>query len=155
MICIYSPIYTYHISTISTYVSITITDTLVIGYNKGWKQDTNMGKICNQKFVQIPYLKLLHMLEYKCKLHGIRCIAITEEYTSKCSYYDNEKIQKHEVYMGRRNKRGQFITYDGTILNADVNGALNIMRKCNNDAYINNKPVDKRFVLNPVRIFIS
>ena len=128
--------------------------TLIVGYNKGWKQDTNMGKKNNQKFVDIPYLKLLHMLEYKCKIHGIKFVIIEESYTSKCSYYDNEDICFHTSYIGTRKKRGLFVTNDGIKINSDVNGALNIMRKRNNDAGIENQPVDKRLVLNPVRIEI-
>jgi len=126
---------------------------LIVGYNKGWKQDTNMGKKNNQKFVDIPYLKLLHMLEYKCKIHGIKFVAIEESYTSKCSYYDNEDICFHTTYAGTRKKRGLFVTNKGVRINADINGALNIMRKCNNDAGMD-QPVDKRLVLNPVRIEI-
>ena len=128
--------------------------TLIVGYNKGWKQDTNMGKKNNQKFVDIPYLKLLHMLEYKCKMHGIKFVTIEESYTSKCSYYDNEDLCFHTIYAGMRKKRGLFVTSKGVKINADVNGALNIMRKRNNDAGIEDQPVDKRLVLNPVRIEI-
>ena len=126
--------------------------TLIVGYNKGWKQDTNIGKKNNQKFVDIPYLRLLHMLEYKCKMYGIKFVTIEESYTSKCSYYDNEDLCFHTIYAGTRKKRGLFVTSKGIKINADVNGALNIMRKRNNDAGIKDQPVDKRLVLNPVRI---
>ena len=104
-------------------------NTLIIGYNKGWKQDANVGKVNNQKFVQIPYLKFVEMLEYKCKLLGIAVIRQHEEYTSKCSFMDNEPIKKHNEYVGKRVKRGLFRTGDGKIINADLNGSLNILKK--------------------------
>ena len=63
------------------------TSTIVVGYNKEWKQDTNMSKVNNQNFVNIPFYKFINMLEYKCNLNGISFKTITEEYTSKCSFY--------------------------------------------------------------------
>lgn len=104
-------------------------NTLVIGYNKGWKQDANIGKVNNQKFVQIPHLKFVEMLEYKCKLVGITVIRQQEAYTSKCSFMDNEQIKKHKEYVGKRVKRGLFKTRNGKLINADVNGSLNILKK--------------------------
>ena len=103
-------------------------NTLVIGYNKGWKQDANIGKVNNQKFVQIPHLKFVEMLEYKCKLVGITVIRQQEAYTSKCSFMDNEQIKKHKEYVGKRVKRGLFKTRNGKLINADVNGSLNILK---------------------------
>lgn len=105
-------------------------NTLVIGNNKGWKQDTSLGKIGNQNFVQIPFMKLISMLEYKCKLEGINFYIVTEEYTSKCSFLDLEVIGKHDVYSGKRVHRGLFRSGGGKLINADVNGSLNILRKC-------------------------
>ena len=102
---------------------------LIIGYNKGWKQDTNLGKVNNQKFVQIPFLMFINMLMYKCELAGIRCETIQESHTSKCSFLDREEICHHDKYLGRRIHRGLFRTSTGQILNADVNGSLNIMRR--------------------------
>jgi len=102
---------------------------LVIGYNKGWKQDVNLGKATNQKFVQIPFLQFVDMLIYKCALLGIRVEMVTEEYTSKCSFLDDECIGKHEHYQGRRVKRGLFKTATGVLINADVNASFNILKK--------------------------
>ena len=102
---------------------------LVIGYNKGWKQDTNIGKVNNQKFVQIPHLMFVEMLEYKCKLLGITTIRQEESYTSKCSFMDKEPIKKHSQYMGKRVNRGLFKTSENKFINADLNGSLNILRK--------------------------
>lgn len=101
--------------------------TLVIGYNKGWKQDINIGSENNQKFVCVPHLKLVEMLAYKCKLLGIVCVTINEAYTSKCSFIDNEDVCKHDKYKGKRIKRGLFKTNKGKLINADVNAAYNIL----------------------------
>ena len=102
---------------------------LIIGYNKGWKQDTNMGNKTNQKFVSIPHLMLVQMIEYKCELAGIQCVRQEESYTSKCSFLDKEPICKKEKYYGRRVHRGLYKSSTGKKINADVNGSLNIMRK--------------------------
>ena len=104
-------------------------NTLVIGNNKGWKQNANLGKCVNQNFVQIPHSTFIKMLEYKCKLKGIKTILTEESYTSKCSFLDNEDIKKHLVYKGKRIKRGLFKSSNGTLINADVNGSLNILKK--------------------------
>ena len=102
---------------------------IVIGHNKNWKQDINLGKSNNQKFVQIPFNTFIHMVTYKSQLEGIQVIVREESYTSKCSFLDNEEICKHEIYKGKRIKRGLFRSYDGRLINADLNGALNILRK--------------------------
>lgn len=109
-------------------VSNDITD-VVIGYNKEWKQGINIGRVNNQNFVNIPYYKLLNMLTYKCELLGITVHISEESYTSKCSFLDNEEICKHEEYKGKRIKRGLYKSSDGRLINADVNGALNILKK--------------------------
>jgi putative transposase len=104
-------------------------DTIVIGYNPQWKQEVNIGKVNNQNFVNLPFLKLLQMLQYKAEAHGI-CVIIEEEhYISKCSFLDNEPIQKHKKYAGIRLHRGLFRSKNGTLINADVNSAYNILRK--------------------------
>ena len=104
-------------------------DTLVVGYNKKWKQDIKLSKVSNQKFVGIPFLKFVRMLEYKCELVGIKLVIQEESYTSKCSFIDNEEIKKHKDYKGRRLKRGLYRTLKGVIVNADVNGSYNILKK--------------------------
>lgn len=104
-------------------------NTLIIGKNDGWKQEVNIGKKNNQNFVSIPFEKFVFMLQYKCNLEGINVIIREESYTSKCSFIDNEEIKKHETYLGRRIKRGLFKTAFGKIINADLNGSLNIMKK--------------------------
>lgn len=111
--------------------------TLIIGNNKGWKQDINIGKRNNQNFVSVPHSKLIELITYKCELEGISVIIQEESYTSKCSFLDNEPIQKHDEYKGSRIKRGLFKSYEGTLINADVNGSYNIMRKAIPNAFAN------------------
>lgn len=103
--------------------------TIVIGHNKEWKQDINIGKQNNQKFVQIPFNTFMYMITYKAQMKGIKVIQREESYTSKCSFMDNEEICKHEKYKGNRIKRGLYKTQTGRLINADLNGALNILRK--------------------------
>lgn len=104
-------------------------NTLVIGKNDGWKQEANMGRRNNQTFVSIPFEKFIGMMEYKCRLAGITVIKANESHTSKCSFLDMEPIGHHEEYVGRRIRRGLFRSADGRLINADLNGSLNIMRK--------------------------
>ena len=103
--------------------------TLVIGYNKKWKQKSKMGKRNNQTFVTIPFLTLVRKLQYKAEEVGIKVILMEEDYTSKCSFLDNEVITKHPNYLGRRLKRGLFRSKTGILFNADCNSAGNIGRK--------------------------
>lgn len=104
---------------------------LFIGKNDGWKQEVNIGKKNNQNFVQIPHAQFIQMLHYKCELYGINVYDVPESYTSKCSFFDNEPIKKKadNKYLGKRIKRGLFRTAKGWLINADYNGAMNIMRR--------------------------
>jgi putative transposase len=110
-------------------------DTLIIGHNKEWKQDTTMQKKDKQNFIQIPFNTFIDMLSYKCKLSGIRVITQEESYTSKCSFLDKDYIPTYGVDdakfnpSGKRVKRGLYRTKDFGNINADVNGSYNIMRK--------------------------
>ena len=128
-------------------------NTIILGYNKGWKQEVNLGRKNNQKFVDIPFYLLLNMLSYKAKLKGITLIVQEESYTSKCSALDNETIQRHDTYLGKRVRRGLFKTSNGLLVNADINGSLNIMRKnvASDESLI---PTCIGFVLNPIKIFL-
>ena len=102
---------------------------LVIGYNKNWKQDINLGKVNNQNFVQIPFYTLIEYIKYKAQEKNIEVITHEESYTSKCSFLDDEAICKHDIYVGRRIKRGLFRSKTGIEINADINAAYNIARK--------------------------
>ena len=108
-------------------------NTIVLGYNVLWKQRANLGKVNNQKFTSIPYYKLKTMLEYKCALHGIRFVIVDEAFTSKASCLDNDspRPQKKYQFSGQRISRGVYRSSNGTLINADVNAAYNILRKAN------------------------
>ena len=132
-------------------------DFVVIGYNKEWKQNIDLGSRTNQNFVQIPFSKILNHLTYKLQLNGIEVHLQEESYTSKCSYFDNEDIKYHETYQGNRDKRGLFITSNGIKINADVNGSLNIHKKFITKAAndVPKEPVGIGLVMNPIKINIK
>lgn len=110
-------------------------NTLIIGKNNHWKQETNIRSINNQNFVCIPHSTFINMLCYKCQLHGINVILTEESYTSKASFFDNDDIPVYgdniDNYKssGKRIYRGLYKDSSGYCINADINGALNIMRK--------------------------
>ena len=103
--------------------------TCFIGHNDGWKNEVEMGKKNNQNFVSIPYSLLINMLRYKIEEKGGVLVELNEAYTSKCSFLDNEEICKHETYKGKRVKRGLFLSGSNKVLNADINGSLNILKR--------------------------
>ena len=112
--------------------------TLVAGYNETFQRSSRIGKQNNQNFVNIPYGQLRGKLEYLCELNGIIFVKQEESYTSKASFWDKDGIPvynadnpKEYQFSGRRVHRGLYKTASGKTLNADVNGALNIMRKSN------------------------
>lgn len=117
---------------------------IIIGYNTNWKTKVNMGRIMNEKFYKIPYSQFINMLFYKGKNKGINVKETTESYTSKCDALNLEKIEYHEKYSGERapkklklknetitivKSRGLFQSARKVLINSDVNGAINIMRK--------------------------
>ena len=111
---------------------------LICGYNETFQRNSNIGKANNQTFVNIPFGKLREKLEYLCKLYNLRFAEQEESYTSKSSFFDMDILPKFEAdkpqtysFLGKRIKRGLYQTSKGYILNADVNGALNILRKSN------------------------
>ena len=110
---------------------------IVIGYNKGLKQKGIKNKTLtkkqkakiNQSFIRIPLTKIINKLRHKCEENNIEYQEINESYTSIASFYDNDQITKEEKYSGKRIKRGLYITKKKIKVNADVNAALNILRK--------------------------
>jgi putative transposase len=124
---------------------------LIVGKNNLWKDSINLGKKTNQKFVQIPHSRLVSYLKYKCELSGIRFQEVEESYTSKCDSLALEKICKHESYLGKRVKRGLFQSSIGKVINADVNGALNIMKKVVSDSVVK-QIIDSGFLFNPIKV---
>ena len=109
--------------------------TLVIGWNEGFKAEANMGRVNNQKFVQMPLGKMKNRLKQLCDLHGIRFIETEEAYTSKSSFLDGDSLPKYGEKpigwkaSGKRVKRGLYRSANGSIVNADLNGSANILRK--------------------------
>ena len=109
---------------------------IVVGYNLDWKREINIGNRNNQNFVQIPHGKLREKLAYLCELFGINYIEQEESYTSKASFFDNDNLPVYNAdnpqsytFSGQGITRGQYKTLTGYVFNADVNGALNILRK--------------------------
>lgn len=110
--------------------------TIIIGKNKGWKQEINIGKTNNQNFVQIPHALLINYIKTVASKFGITVIEIDEAYTSKASFLDRDILPAYKpetnityLFSGSRVKRGLYKDSLGRIINADLNGAGNIMRK--------------------------
>ena len=126
--------------------------TIVIGKNKEWKQNFNIGKTNNQNFVSIPVNILIAMIQYKAEREGIKVIIREESYTSKASFIDDDFIPDYNetttpAFTGKRIKRGLFKSRDGVVVNADLNGAANILRKEFPDAI---KSANKKEILNNI-----
>ena len=126
---------------------------VIIGNNSGWKNGINLGKRNNQNFVNIPYSKFINQLTYKCQLLGITVITREESYTSKASFLDYDEIPNYEdetkpKFSGKRIKRGLYRSTTRKI-NADVNGAYNIMVKENPNYIIGNR---EQLGFNPILI---
>lgn len=127
---------------------------LVVGYNKGWKDSINIGRRNNQAFVAVPYEMLIDYIKYKCEMCGIKVIVNEESYTSKCDALALECIGKHDEYMGKRVKRGLYQSSTGRLINADVNGAINIMRKVVGDSEYVTRIIDSGRLFRPIRVNI-
>lgn len=104
-------------------------DTIVVGLNKKWKQESSMSKQNNQKFINIPYEMFIGQLEYKCQNNNINLILTEEYYTSGTSFIDGELPVKNNYDKSRRVYRGLFKSNKGKLINADVNGSYQIMKK--------------------------
>ncbi len=138
---------------------------LVIGKNDAWKQEINMGKRNNQQFVQIPHARFIQMLTYKAELVGITVLITEESYTSKASFLDcnplpvrNPNDKTEHTFSGKRVKRGLYRASGKRYINADVNGAYNIVRKVAPDAFPAEGVEDGRlttYVVHPARITLA
>ena len=135
--------------------------TLVIGKNDGWKQEVEMGKQRNQNFVQIPHARFIAMLTYKAELVGIKVLLTEESYTSQASFLDRDKMPVYDpkdetkhVFSGKRLKkpRGLYRASGKRYINADLNGAYNIIRKVAPKAFAEGV---EDFVVHPVRITLA
>ena len=128
-------------------------DTIVCGINKDFQRYSNLGKVNNQKFTQIPFGKIRNILNYLCELNGINFIEQEESYTSKASFWDRDEIpvfssesKVNYDFSGKRVHRGLYHSKNGMLLNADLNGSLNILRKSN---VVSLEALYSRGVLNP------
>ena len=124
---------------------------IVIGYNKEWKQNSVMCKQVNQTFIQIPFSKLINQIKYKVEEFGIEVILTEESYTSGTSFLDNEQPIKEYYNKSRRIYRGLFKTKSGVLINSDVNGAFQIMKKVFPNVYADGI---EGLVFNPVKVCV-
>ena len=104
-------------------------NTIIIGNNKNWKQNSKMNKKVNQNFISIPYYNFIQKVQYKAEEFGIKVIITEESYTSGTSFLDSELPIKENYNKSRRKYRGLFISNNGTKINADVNGSYQIIKK--------------------------
>ena len=104
-------------------------NTIVIGNNKNWKQNSKMSKRVNQNFINIPYYSFINKIQYKAEEFGIKVIITEESYTSGTSFLDGEYPIKENYNKSRRKHRGLFISNKGIKINADVNGSYQIIKK--------------------------
>ena len=104
-------------------------EVFIIGYNQNWKSNVNLGRKTNRNFYQIPYKRLIYKLDEALKVRNKKLLILKESYTSKCDALALEEINYHEDYKGSRVNRGLFSSSVKKLLNADINGAINIMRK--------------------------
>ena len=132
--------------------------TLVIGWNDGFKSNANMGRVNNQKFVQMPLGKLKTRLMQLCDLHGIRFQETEEAYTSKASFLDGDSLPKYGEKpegwkaSGKRLKRGLYQSSNGSIVNADLNGSANILKKVASNLSLDLGLLGRRCLTNAARI---
>ncbi len=132
--------------------------TLVIGWNEGFKLNANIGHLSNQKFAQMPLGKLKDRLKQLCDLHGIRFVLTEESYTSKSSYLDGDSLpvygEKPEGWKasGKRVKRGLYQSADTSIVNADLNGSANILRKVASNLGIDLSRLGRRVLTTVARV---
>lgn len=110
--------------------------TVIVGYNSDFKRNINIGKVNNQQFTQISFGALRETIKNLCDQYNIKYIEQEESYTSKASFLDKDDIpifnpsdDTKYIFSGKRIKRGLYKSSNGTIINADVNGACNILVK--------------------------
>ena len=128
-------------------------NTVVIGYNQGWKTNVNMGKKVNQMFVGMPHKTLIEQIKYKCEEHGINVELPDERYTSGTSFLDNEIPVKELYDKKRRVRRGLFKSNAGKFINADINASLQIIKKVSPDAFNEGHGVED-CGFNPVKVVL-
>lgn len=132
--------------------------TVVFGWNKGQKQSIKLGTKTNQKFVQIPTARLKDRIEQLCNLYGLQFVETEESYTSKASFLDNDVLPKYGEKpdnwepSGKRIKRGLYQSAAGYLINADCNGAANILRKVSGRLNLNLSQLSRGALTTPLRV---
>lgn len=133
-----------------------------MGVNRLWKQKVDLGHGNNQEFVQLPFSRLQETVQYLCAWNGIRCVEQEESYTSKASFLDMDDIPVYDRtdqgmppslsgrrrpyrYKGQYKKdgfRGLYVSADGIVINSDLNGSVNILRKAFLEAFASGETPD-------------
>ena len=132
--------------------------TVVFGWNKGQKQSIELGTKTNQKFVQIPTARLKERIEQLCNLYGLQFVETEESYTSQSSFLDNDILPKYGEKpdnweaSGKRIKRGLYKSAMGFLINADCNGAANILRKVSGRLKLNLSQLSRGALTTPLRV---
>lgn len=133
--------------------------TIIVGYNKDFKRSVNMGRANNQTFTNIPFGDLRSTIKNLCERYEIQYIEQEESYTSKSSFLDNDVLPEYNPeqpykgkFSGKRIYRGLYQSANGTKINADVNGAANILRKANR---FDSSILCQGFLANPQRIRLA
>jgi len=134
--------------------------TIVCGYNPDFKRGINLGRKTNQQFTQISFGSLREQLENLCRRYGMNYLEQEESYTSKASFLDLDEIPKYNVdnpkeyqFSGKRIKRGLYQSSDGKIVNADINGAANILRKSSQN--FDFEKLSRGLLASPLRIKLT
>jgi len=127
-------------------------NTIIIGKNPKWKTSINLGKRNNQNFVCIPHSRFIEMIRYKAELQGLSIITTEESYTSGTSFLDNEYPEVSSYNKSRRIHRGLFRSNTGKLINADINGAHQILKKVVPNAF---EQWNRGHVVSPKRISFS
>ena len=112
-------------------------EAVYIGWSEGFKQKLSLGRKNNRKFASIPMRKIVDDLTAKLAKAGISVIETEESYTSKASFIDNDVLPVYNKskpakysFSGVRKTRGEYVSKEGVHINADLNGAYNVIRKC-------------------------
>ena len=133
--------------------------TIIVGYNKDFKRSVNIGRANNQTFTNIPFGDLRSTIKNLCERYEIQYIEQEESYTSKSSFLDNDVLPEYNPeqpykgkFSGKRIYRGLYQSANGTKINADVNGAANILRKANR---FDSSILCQGFLANPQRIRLA
>jgi putative transposase len=132
--------------------------TIVFGWNVGQKDSINLGSKTNQKFVSVPTAKLKTRISQLCEQYGIQFIETEESYTSLSSFLDDDELPKYGEKpnqwkpSGKRVKRGLYRTANFGYVNADANGAANILRKVKGKLGLDLSGLIRGILTMPIRV---